>query len=84
MAGAHRSKRLAGDAPLEDAILKRVRRANINTLAEFSKQQSPLRVDTRSRKKPTKPIDPLEASPEPVNVITPLPVNLALPSSAEK
>jgi hypothetical protein len=81
MAGARRSKRLAGDAPPEHATPKRVRRANTNTLAEFSKQQSPLRVDTRPKKKPTKLIDPLEASPEPVDVISPLPVDLALPSS---
>jgi hypothetical protein len=38
-------------------------------------------VDTRPKKKPTKLIDPLEASPEPVDVISPLPVDLALPSS---
>ena len=38
-------------------------------------------MDTRPKKKPTKPIDPLEASPEPVDVISPLPVDLALPSS---
>jgi hypothetical protein len=81
MAGARRSKRLAGDALPEHAIPKRVRRANTNTLAEFSKQQSLLRVDTRFKKKPTKLIDPLEASPEPVDVISPLPVDLALLSS---
>jgi hypothetical protein len=81
MAGGRRSKRLAGDAPSDYATPKRVRRANANTLAEFSKQQSPLRVDTRPKKKLTKPINPPEASPEPVEVITPLPVDLALPSS---
>jgi hypothetical protein len=81
MAGARRSKRLAGDAPPEHATPKRVRRANTNTLAEFSKQQSLLRVDTRPKKKPTKLIDPLEASLKPVDVISPLPVDLALPSS---
>jgi hypothetical protein len=72
MAGARRSKRLAGDAPPEHAIPKRVRRANTNTL---------LRVDTRLKKKPTKLIDSLEASLELVDVISPLPVDLALPSS---
>jgi hypothetical protein len=81
MARACRSKRLARDAPPEHATPKRVRRANTNTLAEFSKQQSPLRVDTRLKKKPTKLIDPLEASPKPVDVISPLPIDLALPSS---
>ena len=81
MAGGRQSKRLAGDAPSDHATPKRVRRANANTLAEISKQQSLLQVDTRPKQKPTKPIDPPEASPEPVEVITPLPVDLALPSS---
>jgi hypothetical protein len=81
MAGARRSKCLAEDALLEHATPKRVRRANTNTLAEFSKQQSPLRVDTRSKKKSTKLIDPLKASPKPIDVISPLLVDLALLSS---
>ena len=81
MAGSRRSKRLAKDAPSDHATPKRVQRANANTLAEFSKQQSPLRVDTRLKKKPTKPIDPPKASQELVEVINPLLVNLALPSS---
>jgi hypothetical protein len=82
MAGACRSKRLTGDALPEHATLKRVRHANTNILAEFSKQQSPLRVDTRPKKKPTKLIDLLKASPKPIDVITPLLVDLALPSSS--
>jgi hypothetical protein len=81
MARACRSKRLAKDAPPKHATPKRVRRANTNTLTEFSKQQSLLRVDTRPKKKPTKLIDPLEASLKLIDVISPLPVDLALPSS---
>jgi hypothetical protein len=81
MARARQSKRLARDAPPDDATPKRVRHANANTLAEFSKQQSPFRVDTRLKKKLTKPIDPLEASLELVKVITPLLVDLELPLS---
>jgi hypothetical protein len=81
MAGVRRSKHLAGDAPPEHAIPKHVRRVNTNTLAEFSKHQSLLRVDTRSKKKSTKSIDPPEASPESIDIIIPLPVDLALPSS---
>jgi hypothetical protein len=38
-------------------------------------------VDTRLKKKPTKLIDPLKISPKFVDIISPLLVDLALPSS---
>jgi hypothetical protein len=78
---ARRSKRLAKDAPLKHAIPKRVRHANTNTLAEFSKQQSLLRVNTRFKKKSTKLIDPLKTNPKLIDVISLLLIDLALLSS---
>jgi hypothetical protein len=81
IARARRSKRLARDASLEYIIPKRVRRANINTLAKFSKQQSLLRINTRPKKKPIKLIDFLKVSLKLIDIIIPFLVDLTLLSS---
>jgi hypothetical protein len=81
MARGYRSKRLARDAPSDDALPKRVQRVNANTLAEFTKQQVPLRRDKRARKKATKPIEPLKASLELIEALTSSLVESALRSS---
>ncbi len=58
-----------------------MRRVNANTLAEFTKQQVPLRRDKCAKKKAIKLIEPPEASLEPIEALTSSPVELALQSS---